>query len=81
MSLTKPPQNNIRVRIINEVNLSNREKIGEISQDLIISYGSTCLAIEGNRATLAAFVEQIKTDPTFAESVFGQSFKPQQPEI
>lgn len=44
-------QTRVRVRIIDELDFSDREKIREIGQCLIFSYGSICLAIEGSPET------------------------------
>ncbi len=74
-SLSQLPQNQIRVHIIEDLDLLNRERLKVMSQNLIISYADTCLAIEGDSIVLTAFTEQIKVNPTFVESMFSQALE------
>ena len=71
-SLIQPSQNLVNVRTIDPTDLLNRAKLQHMSQDLIISYGSTCLAIEGSPCVLTSFVERIQTNLVFVESIFKQ---------
>ena len=71
------PQSNLNVCIVDQRDFFDREKLGKISQNLIISYGDICLVIEGDSQTLSAFTEQIKTDPAFAKNIFQQALNKQ----
>ena len=80
LSHTRLPQRQIKIRIIDDMDLSDREKLQRVSQNLLISYGSTCLAIEGNHTILNAFTTKIKFNSAFAESIFRQASEPPAPE-
>ena len=60
----------ITVSIINKLD-SDRHQ--QIPQQLIISYGSICLAIKANTQMLTAFTEQIKNNPEFVKDILQQA--------
>lgn len=68
-SVVPPAENKIQVRIIDEIDFSDLEKLREMGQSLIFSYGNVCLAIEGSPETLNAFAQKIKSDLAFVEEM------------
>ena len=66
----------ITVSIIDEADISDRHQQNQMDRQLIISYGSICLAITANTQTLTAFTEQIK-EPEFVRDIFQQALDKQ----
>ena len=73
LAASSPLEMDISVYTIDEADLIDRQKLREMGQHLIISYGNVCLAIEGNPQTLNAFTEQVKIDLEFIKDIFQQA--------
>lgn len=73
-------QSDITVRTIEKADFSNQEKLSEMGQHLIICYGNTCLAVDGNPQILTAFTAQLQNNRTFVQEIFERALSKPEPE-